>query len=187
MSSVYGNVTEELPSNAPASLGKEVTITTYVDANLYHNWTTGRAVTGTLDFLNGTPIDWFSKRQNTVETATYGSEFVAARIATDRIIDMRMTLRYLGVPIKGKSYMFGDNQSVVTSSTIPHSKLKNGTLLSCTIGCNRPLRQRFLTSFILTGRLILPMFSASIVDTLTRGRISSGCYFGKVLHLWKVK
>jgi len=58
----------------------------------YHDWTTGRAVTGTLDFLNGTPIDWFSKRQNTVETATYGSEFVAARIATDRIIDMRMTL-----------------------------------------------------------------------------------------------
>jgi hypothetical protein len=123
MSSVYGNVTEELPSDAPASLGKEVTITTYVDANLYHNWTIRRAVTGTLDFLNGTPIDWFSKRQNTVETATYGSEFVAARIATDRIINMRMTLRYLGVPIKGKSYMFGDNQSVVTSSTIPHSKL----------------------------------------------------------------
>ena len=36
MSSVYGNVTEELPNYAPASLGKEVTITTYVDANLYH-------------------------------------------------------------------------------------------------------------------------------------------------------
>jgi len=119
--SVYGNDTEELPNNAPTSLGKEVTITTYVDANLYHDWTTGRAETGTLDFLNGTPIDWFSKRQNTVETATYGSEVVAARIASDRIIDMRMTLRYLGVPIKGKSYMFGDNQSVVTSSTIPHS------------------------------------------------------------------
>ena len=57
MSSVYGNVTEELPNDAPTSLGKEVTITTYVDANLYHDWTTSRAVTGTLDFLNGTPID----------------------------------------------------------------------------------------------------------------------------------
>jgi hypothetical protein len=34
-----------------------------------------------------------------------------------------MTLRYLGVPIKTKSYMFGDNKSVVTSSTIPHSGL----------------------------------------------------------------
>jgi len=83
MSSVYGNVTEELPNDAPTSLGKEVTITTYVDANLYHGWTTGRAVTGTLNFLNGTPIDWFSKRQNTVETATYGYEFVAARNGPD--------------------------------------------------------------------------------------------------------
>ena len=33
------------------------------------------------------------------------------------------TLRYLGVPIKTKSYLFGDNRSVVTSSTLPHSTL----------------------------------------------------------------
>ena len=80
-------------------------------------------VTGVLHLINGTPIDWFSKRQDTVETATYGSEFVAARIAMEQIIDLRNTLRYLGVPMKGKAYMFGDNQSVITSSTIPHSRL----------------------------------------------------------------
>jgi hypothetical protein len=34
-----------------------------------------------------------------------------------------MTLRYLGVPIRDMSYMFGDNKSVVNSSTQPHSKL----------------------------------------------------------------
>ena len=73
--------------------------------------------------INGTPVDWFSKRQDTVETATYRSEFIAARIATEKIIDLRTTLRYLGVPIKGKAYMFGDNQSIITSSTIPHSQL----------------------------------------------------------------
>jgi len=98
-------------------------MSTYKDANLYHDWTTGRAVTGVLHFLNGTPVDWYSKQQNTVETATYGSEFVAARIATNQIIDLRMTLRYLGVPVVEKSYLYGDNQSVVTSSTIPHSSL----------------------------------------------------------------
>jgi hypothetical protein len=38
-------------------------------------------------------------------------------------MDLRTTLRYLGVPVNGKSYMFGDNQSVVTNSTIPHSSL----------------------------------------------------------------
>ena len=32
-------------------------------------------------------------------------------------------LRYLGVLMKTKSYLFGDNRSVVTSSTLPHSTL----------------------------------------------------------------
>ena len=58
-----------------------------------------------------------------METATYGSEFVASRTATKQIIDLRHTFRYLGVPIKTKSYLFGDNRSVETSSTLPHSTL----------------------------------------------------------------
>jgi hypothetical protein len=33
------------------------------------------------------------------------------------------TLRYLGVSIKGESVLFGDNQSVITSSTDPQSPL----------------------------------------------------------------
>jgi len=84
---------------------------------------TGRALTAVLHLINQTPFDWFCKKQATVETATYGSELVAARIATDQIIDIRTTLRYLGVPIQGKTFMFGDNKSVITSSTIPHSQL----------------------------------------------------------------
>ena len=72
---------------------------------------------------NHTPTDWYSKKQATVETATYGSEFVVAKTATEQIMDMRYTLRYLGVPITSKSYMFGDNRSVVTSATLPHSTL----------------------------------------------------------------
>jgi hypothetical protein len=44
---------------------------------------------------------------------------------------MRCTLRYLGVPIHGKSYMFGDNESVVGSSTKFDAKLhKRHTILS---------------------------------------------------------
>jgi len=58
-----------------------------------------------------------------VETATYGSEYVAARTATEQIIDLRNTLRYLGVPIRNTSYLFGDNESVVNSSTTPYAKL----------------------------------------------------------------
>ena len=72
---------------------------------------------------NKTPVDWYSKKQATVETATYGSEFVAAKTATEQIMDIRQTLRYLGAPIGVKSFLFGDNRSVVTSATLRHSTL----------------------------------------------------------------
>jgi hypothetical protein len=61
---------------------------------------TGRSVTGILHLLNKTPIEWYSKRQAIVETATYGSEFVAARVCVEQIIDLRNTLRFLGVPVR---------------------------------------------------------------------------------------
>ena len=102
---VYSGACEQIPHDIPKPLGKHVQTTHYVDANLHHDLATGKAVTAVLHFLNQTPIDAYTKRQSTVETATYGSEFVAARTAVDQIIDIRTTLRYLGVPIRDKSYM----------------------------------------------------------------------------------
>ena len=119
----YKGAKEPIPDNAPKPLGKPVRTTSFVDANLYHDLVNGRSVTGILHMVNQTPIDWFSKLQATVETATYGSEFVATRQCVEQIIDLRLTLRYLGVPIEGSSYLFGDNKSVVDSSTMPHGKL----------------------------------------------------------------
>eukprot|EP00977_Amphora_coffeiformis_P022803 scaffold11521_cov122-Amphora_coffeaeformis.AAC.1 len=52
---------------------------------------------------------------------------MAARQATERIIDLRYTLHSFGVPLDGPAWLFGDNKSVVTSSTIPHSTLGNIT------------------------------------------------------------
>jgi hypothetical protein len=119
----YDGAREIIDPSAPEPLGKAVRCTTFVDVNLYHCHISGRAVTGILHFLNGTPVDWFSKKQTTVQTATFGSEFVAARIATDQIIANRVALRYLGVPIEGHTILYGDNRSVVDNSTIPHSRL----------------------------------------------------------------
>ena len=128
---MYGNPKELIPHDAPPALGNWVTTTHFVDANLMHCMISGKSVTGVLHLLNKTPIDWFSKKQSTVETATYGSEFVAARTCVEQIIDLRLTLRYLGVPLREKSYMFGDNESVVNSSNTVHAKLnKRHTMLS---------------------------------------------------------
>ena len=121
--SVYGDVKEDRPRDAPPPKGNPVVTTTYKDANLAHDLITGRAVTGVIHFLNQTPVEWFSKKQATVETATYGSEFAAAKVAIQQIAGLRHTLRYLGVNLEETSYLFGDNESVVTSGSIPHSNL----------------------------------------------------------------
>ncbi len=131
MYTVYGNVQEFLPSDAPQPLGKPVLISHYLDANLFHVILTDRSVTGILTLPNASPADWYTKKQATVETATYGSEFAASRTCVERDIDLRNTLRYLGVPVRKKAYMFGDNESVVNSSITPHAKLhKRHTALS---------------------------------------------------------
>ena len=96
-----------------------------VDANLYNNMLTGCSITGILHFMNKTPIDWYSKKQATVETVMYSSKFVVAHTCVDQVMDLRLTLQYPSVPIREKSYMFGDNKSVVDSSAKPHSKLHN--------------------------------------------------------------
>ena len=122
-SSVYGDVHELLPDDMPEPLDEAVTTTTTMDANLNHCLATGKSLTGCLHFVNKTPVDWYSKKQATVETATYSSEFFAAKTATEQSMDIRQTLRYLGAPSTTKSFLFGDNRSVVTSATLPHSTL----------------------------------------------------------------
>ena len=104
--------------------------TTYADANLHHDKVSGRAVTACLHLVNATPSHWHTKRQATVETATFGSEFVAARIGTDQIIDLRYTLMYLGVLSRSKSYMFGDNKSVLDSANISTSTVSKKSSLT---------------------------------------------------------
>ena len=73
--------------------------------------------------MNHTPIELNSKRQAKVETATYASEFVASKTVAGKIIDLRHTLTYLGVPIKTKFYLFREIRTLVTSSTLPNSTL----------------------------------------------------------------
>ena len=133
----YGNPSEEIPKDAPTPLGKRVVLTHYYDANLMHDVLSGKAVTGCLHFYNKTPIDSFSKLQVTTETATYGSEFVAARTCIEQIARHQQDLRYLRAPICNISYVFGDNETQINSATLPHARLhKRHNILSYHYVCS---------------------------------------------------
>ena len=121
---MYGKVMEETPYGMPEAKGKAVVTSGSFDSSHASCLVIRRSTTCVILFLNGTPIKWYSKCQNCVETSTYGSEMVAGRIAVDLMVKLRYNLRMLGAPVKGTSVLFGDNQSMITNSTLPHSTLK---------------------------------------------------------------
>ena len=123
LNSIYGDGGEELPPNMPEPLGKEVQITAMVDASHAGDKLTFRSHTGIIVYMNNAPIEFFSKRQNTVETSTFGSELVAARIAMEKVKAYRTKLRLLGIPVAAHSHMLCDNKSVVTSTGRSESTL----------------------------------------------------------------
>jgi len=106
-----------------------VQISCFVDADHAANRQTRKSQTGILMFVNKAPISWYSKRQATVESSTFGSEFVAMRTAVEQIQALRLKLRWMGIPLDGPANIFCDNLSVVRSSTQPEctlSKKHNG-------------------------------------------------------------
>ena len=115
----YGDMAEELPPKMPAPLGNTLDITGFVDSDHAGNVVTRRSHTGIINFLNNAPVIWFSKKQNTVESSLFGSEFVALRIARDLIVGLRYKLRMFGVPIVGPASVLCDNQGVVKNTSLP--------------------------------------------------------------------
>jgi len=95
-----------------------------VDADHAHDLETRRSVSGVMFFINGTLLKWYSKRQATVETSTYGSEIVAMKRAVEIAYEMRYKLRMLGIAIEGPIVIFGDNRSVILNGSKPESTLK---------------------------------------------------------------
>jgi len=120
----YPDAAEPIPLNAPEPRGNDVVVSCFVDADHAGNKITRRSHTGIILFCNRAPIIWFSKRQNTVETSTFGSEFIAARIAVELSEALRYKLRMFGVPIDGPVNMYCDNSGVVANASRPESTLK---------------------------------------------------------------
>ena len=115
---------ETLPLGRPQERGNPVQINLFCDAAHGTCHTTRRSTTGIILFVNGAPISWYSKRQNTIESSVFGSEFVALKIAVEMNEALRYKIRMMGIPIDGPTNCFCDNQSVVTNVTIPQSTLQ---------------------------------------------------------------
>ena len=79
-SSEFGaELNETMPENVPEPRGMGFVMSAMVDADHAADTTTRRSRTGFLVHLNSAPIYWMSKKQNSVETSSFGSECMAMK------------------------------------------------------------------------------------------------------------
>ncbi|KAL7577136.1 hypothetical protein ACA910_019738 [Epithemia clementina (nom. ined.)] len=134
-SAYYPDSAKPIPPNAPPPEGNKVSSTCFVDANHAGCRITRQWYTCILLFLQRAPIMWYSKQQNTVETSTFGSEFVAMKTAIEMVEAFHYKLRMMGIPIDGKTNIFCDNKLVFKNATQLESTLKkkhNAIAYHCT-------------------------------------------------------
>ena len=125
-SSEFGHLEEkeELPANMPQPRGVGFVVTAKVDADHASDTVTRRSRTGMFVYVNSALVYWSSKKQNSVESSSFGSEFIAMKQVCEYIRGLRYKLRMMGIPVIGPAKVYGDNQSVLANTTNPDSTLK---------------------------------------------------------------
>ena len=73
------------------------------------------------------PINWYSKKQTSIECSTFGAELVVLGVAIDKVEAFIYT-------ISGPARIFCNNDVVVTTCKFPESTLKKK---NCSITCHR--------------------------------------------------
>ena len=109
--SEFGHVAgeEELPGNAPPTRGKGFIFRAKVDADHAGDTQTRISRTSLIVYLQFAPIYWFSKKQNSVEISSFGSQFCAMKQCYEYLRGLRYKLRMMGIPVNAPEYIFGYN------------------------------------------------------------------------------
>ena len=76
---------EALPPNMPEARGFGFVTSIYVDADHAGDTITRRSRTGFLVYCNSALVHWMYKKQNSIETTSFGSEFCAMNMATEDV------------------------------------------------------------------------------------------------------
>jgi hypothetical protein len=117
-------VEEAIPPDMPPPLGKDIDLRMMVDSDHAGEKKTRCSCTGFIIFCNLAPIILLSKQQATIETSVFGAEFVAMKHGIETLRGLRYKIRMIGISLSGPTYIYGENESQVTSSSRPELTLK---------------------------------------------------------------
>ena len=99
-------------------------INCFVDADHGGDKFRWQSQTGIILYGNSSPLIWYSKPQNTVESSTFGAKVVALRIAMELITSFCYKLQMFGILLEGPANVFCDNEAVYQNMSVVELKLK---------------------------------------------------------------
>ena len=103
----------------------------FVDSDHAGDKVSCRSSSGFLIYVNTPLVQWFSKKQSTVETSVFGAEFITMKQGTDALQGLRYMLRMVDIPMSSLSFIYGDNMSVIHNSSRPESVLRKKSYSFC--------------------------------------------------------
>ena len=105
-------------------MGDPVEVNIYVDASHADDKLDRKSVTGMMIYIGDMLIKSVSKRQKSVATSTFSSEFLALKSAVEEAQGIKLLLQSIGVPSKGPINIHSDSESVLKSAANPGHELK---------------------------------------------------------------
>ena len=88
----YGNVKEAIPKNALVPQGKSVILKGFIDLDHAGDQSMRWLRTGYLLYMMTVPIQWYSKKQGSIESSMFGSEFVTMKSLSEANRGLRKKL-----------------------------------------------------------------------------------------------
>ena len=119
---VQGKV--EIAPNMAELRGQGFIMHVNIDADHASDTITRYSRRGCLVYLICVPIYWWSKKQNSVESFSFGSEFIAMKQWCEYVRGLRYKLIVMGISCDNPTFVYGDNQSVLANTTVPDLTLK---------------------------------------------------------------
>ena len=106
----------------------EIGMTIFINSNYGHDKVIGKSITGLIGFLGGTSITWFAKRQLSVMTSTFSTEFTSLKKAVEEAVAYRYYCRAFGMRMIYPTTIYEDNMSIVLNTSDLDSNLNQKSM-----------------------------------------------------------
>ena len=171
-------VRKKFQQNAPEPRGYGFKMRAFVDSDHAGDSTTRRSRTGYIIYLISAPVYYTSKKHTSVETSSFGSEFIVMKSCCEYIRGLRYKLRMMGIPCYFPTYAYGDNQSVLVNSSKSFSVLrKKSYSIAYHFVREGVAKDEWRTTYISTDDNVVDLFPKPLWNLMKRMK-----FIGMILH-----